>query len=214
MNNPNNVNHNNQKLNFNFNFNFPTEECNKLLSKKRQNDDKKNKNFNVNLNLNLNLNRADNNINSPNNLYNNNSFVKLKNYEISNRSSKENKFSNQINLKDEIITPLTNNNFNFPFNKQENFATDKKLRFINLRNRSSNDLLKESFNKKYLGEDLNEAELDKKASFDFEKYSKNYQKIKNKFVDMNKLNEEKVDSQINKNIVKNCDFDFNLLDVF
>lgn len=196
----------NQKLNFNFNFNFPSEECQKFLNRKRQaNDDKKNKNFNVNLNLNVNLNTS-NNLNSCNSESSNKYSDKL-------RSLKENKsLSNQALKSNNNL--FDNNDISFPELNSNINGLNKKLRFLNLKTRSSKDLLNNSFSKKFLGEEVTENNIfDKKPSFDFEKYSNNFQKKHRKRLiesithyetrKMNKLNEM-------KNQLK---FDFDLLNV-
>jgi len=218
----------NQKLNFNFNFNFPSEDCNKFLNKKRKFDDKKNKNFNVNLNLNLNLNTLDNNMNSNfnniNSAYENDLYFKLNKIETPDyKINRENRFSsnNVGNLK-------KNNNFNnidnnFPFKKKENYSMDKRMKFINLKTKSSNDLLKENFKKKYFGEydtndKINIQPYNRNSSLDFDKHSINYQKQKinnNAILD---VNENKIikknDIQTNNlNSDLENEFDFNLLDV-
>ncbi len=168
-----------QKLNFNFNFNFPTDECQKFLNRKRQaNNDKKNKNFNLNLNLNVNVNTSDNHeLNNLNNkTFNTVPFNKHK-YSNTLRSLKENKsLSNQTNnIKNNLMS--IDNNINFPSIQTEINPLSKKLKFINLKTRSSSDLLNENFINKYLGDNTTQNDLlQKKASFDFEKYSYNFQK--------------------------------------
>lgn len=202
----------NQKLNFNFNFNFPSEECHKFLNRKRQaNDDKKNKNFNVNLNLNVNLNTSGN---SLNNAFNSEPFNRYNNSDPL-RSLRENKsIPNQAtNVKDNLSNNNTNN-INFSAIKDGINPVTKKLRFINLKTRSSNDLLNENFTKKYLGDTGDEIDLvQKKNSFDLEKYSNHFQNQRSK-----RLNESilPVEVQINNKLTqvkKDFKFDFDLLDV-
>jgi len=198
----------NQKLNFNFNFNFPTEECNKFLNRKRHtNDVKKNKNFNVNLNLNVNLNTSDTSLNNAFNSdhinrYNNNDALK---------SLKENKsFSNQnFNFKNNLTRE---SKLNFSAIQDQINPLTKKLKFINLNTRSSNDLLNENFTKKYFGDSINDKDLvHKKTSFDFDKYSNNFQnhfikklngasiaELKGK---INSLNQEEQDFKFNFDIL-------------
>jgi len=207
------LDHTNQKLNFNFNFNFPSEECTKFLNRKRQRQYRKknNKNFNVNLNLNVNLNTTDNNVNCQSNLFNKDSFNKIKDFEKLPKKLKENRYASNFEESEENINI---NRINFPYNKPLINSLDKRMRFINLKTRSSSDLLKESFVNKYLGDDLKEpSKLIKNNSFDFEKYSKLYSRQKNKNSDDNDINEKIQMQKLPINQKNESEFDFDLLNV-
>ena len=210
-----NLDNTNQKLNFNFNFNFPTDECQKFLNRKRQaNEKKKNKNFNVNLNLNVNLNTSNNQLNNINNSFNSEIFNRYKCSDTL-RSLRENKSlsSKAFETKNNLL--YTNNIINSPSIHNEINSFDKKIKFLNLKTRSSNNLLKDSFCKKYLGDDgMIENDLfQKKSSFDFQKYSNNFQNQRNK-----KLFESNINSESRKNnklvsLKNQIKFDFDILNV-
>lgn len=208
----------NQKLNFNFNFNFPSEECNNFLKKKRKaNEEKKKKNFNLNLNLNVNLNTSDNQQFNGlnNNSFNSEPFNRCK-YSDSLRSLKVNKPNpNQdINSKNTLINNHNKCNINFPSIHTEINPLSKKLKFINLKTRSSSDFLNEDFTKKYLGDKASEnALLQKKSSFDFEKYSNNFQKQRSKrFIEFHAAVETRRNNELSQ-FDNEFKFNFDLLNV-
>jgi len=210
-----NLDNTNQKLNFNFNFNFPTDECQKFLNRKRQaNEKKKNKNFNVNLNLNVNLNTSNNQLNNINNSFNSEIFNRYKCSDTL-RSLRENKSlsSKAFETKNNIL--YTNNIINSPSIHNEINSFDKKIKFLNLKTRSSNNLLKDSFCKKYLGDDgMIENDLfQKKSSFDFQKYSNNFQNQRNKKLFGSNINSESRNNNKLVSLKNEFKFDFDILNV-
>ncbi len=145
-------------------------------------------------------------------------FEKIETQQNKNTSLRDNRMaSNDINYEKN-----TNENNkvvnNFPFNKKENFLSDKKMKFINIRTKSSNDLLKEEFKKKYFDEDdLNESNkipyFNNNSCLDFEKHTKNFQKQNsNNNSNLNIIRD--LNLKDNKILSKTLnDFDLNLLDV-
>lgn len=176
------------------------------------------------------MNTLDNNMNNFNTAYDNDVYFKLNKIDTpEHKLNRENRFSsnNATNVKNN--NGFNNIDNNFPFKKKENYSMDKRMKFINLKTKSSNDLLKENFKKKYLGEHeindkINVTALNRNASLDFDKHSKNYQKQKcvsnNSFNNHGILdvNENKIINK-NNNLINSSNskldnqFDFNLLDV-